>query len=127
MVELEVRLLRLAKFAAVLTVTSVVFSLSACWPVFPLVPRIARNLDNSFEVAQKQFNQRIVEKFPVGMKEDILIKEFVASGFEYSHDDKALYFRKMWFPCGLYWRVHWKTDAQNKINEIVGRYGGSFL
>jgi hypothetical protein len=99
----------------------------------PSTPPLASNLPNNLADADREFDRRIHEHFPIGSSAADLIRELRQQGFDPSPDrgDSPLLhvysLRKSGFPCNLELRVIWTADGSGTVTMADGAYGGICL
>lgn len=106
-----------------------VFLLTGCGLDQSTVPEIGRNLPTtSWQVASDTFDQRVRERYPVGIEEFDLIRLLVADGFEIfpQSDERWVSYSQDRFPCTYGWSILWNIQ-NGRVSEIRGRYGASCL
>jgi hypothetical protein len=96
-------------------------------------PQIGRNLPSAFDDANRAFDARVDERFPIGSSEDTLVAELKREGFKVSENTTEAATFKFFalydapgLPCRLFWKVLWTSD-DGKITAIAGRYSGVCL
>ena len=123
-------LLRLAIVAAIVAVSVMgTIFVTALQPT-PSVPLTA-DLSGAGDTASKEFNRRIVTRFPVGSSEAAMTTElryegFVRDDWSYANPDKdeALAVRReSIFPCANVAYVSWRASANGRLTAIRGDYG----
>ena len=99
----------------------------------PSAPPLASNLPNNLIDADREFDRRIHERFPIGSSAADLIRELRQQGFDPSPDraDSPLLhvysLRRSGFPCNLELRVIWTADGSGTVTMADGAYGGICL
>ena len=100
-------------------------------------PEIGRHLPSAFDDANRAFDARIKEHFPIGSPERALIAELKHQGFKISENAAAAateagafrsfaLYDAQGLPCRLDWKVLWSSEGP-KITAIAGRYSGVCL
>ena len=92
------------------------------------LPSLCRGLPANFSDAERAFRERIRAKFQLGMPETDMLRVLNAQGFGPPvtyNGSKGVTYSAFFFPCDVTWWVVWRADANGRIREIDGSYGGT--
>ncbi len=90
----------------------------------PSLPTLAAGLPESVDEAKKTFEQRVVDKFPLGSSELQMADELLNEGFEIKVRDDQTHiaaFEEAKAPCKQHWVISWKA-VNDKIVSVNGEY-----
>ncbi len=94
-------------------------------PQYQSSPEIGRNLSSNFEVANKEFLDRVHRVFPTGTSGERIQRELSRQGFRLIQEKNGEWhaqFSKPGFPCMVDWIISWHINLEGIAEDLATHY-----